>query len=89
MRATTLTKAIILTKADRAPGQYKGQGVYCGLSTASEVFPFCTTKPYSYLCNYNAIFSYTDKREVFQQEYSQYPILPSLHFWFLVNGNVV
>ena len=27
-------------------GQYDGQGVYCGLSTASEVFLIFTTKIY-------------------------------------------
>ena len=60
-------------------GQYDGQGVYCGLSTASEVFIF-TTQQYLYLCDYHAIVSYIDKREVLQQEYSQPLILPSLHF---------
>ena len=43
-------------KADRAAGcQYDGQGVYCCLSTASEVFLISTTQPYSCLCYYNAI----------------------------------
>ena len=37
MRVTILLEAIILTKA------HNGQGVYCGLSTASEVF-FMFTK---------------------------------------------
>ena len=32
-------------------------------------------------------FSYLDKREVLQQEYSQPPILPSPHFWWVVNVN--
>ena len=31
-----------------------GQGVYCDLSTASEVFVIFTTQLYSYLCTYNA-----------------------------------
>ena len=33
-------------------------------------------------------FSYLDKRDVFQQEYSQPPILPSPHFRWVVNGPV-
>ena len=32
-----------------------GQGVYCDLSIASEVFLIFTTKLYSCLCTYNAI----------------------------------
>ena len=58
---------------DRGPidlGKYDGLGEYCGLITASEVFLIFTTQLYSYLINYNAIFSYTDKREALQQEYS-------------------
>ena len=39
------------------------------------------------LCNYNAIFSYIDKREVLQQEYSQPGIVPSPHFRWVVMGN--
>ena len=35
--------------------QYDDQGVYCGLSTASEMFLIFTTQLYSFLCNYNAI----------------------------------
>ena len=31
-------------------------------------------------------FSYLDKREVLQQEYSQPPILPSPHFRWVVKG---
>ena len=36
-------------------GQYDGQGMYCGPSTASEVFLILTNQLYSGLCNYNAI----------------------------------
>ena len=35
--------------------QYNGQGVFCGLSTASEVFLIFTIQPYSCLCSYNAM----------------------------------
>ena len=38
MRATILPQDIIPTKAQYGCGQYGGKGVYCGLSTASEVF---------------------------------------------------
>ena len=34
---------------------YDGQGVYCGLITASEVFLIFTTQLYSCLCSCNAI----------------------------------
>ena len=36
-------------------GQYYGQGAYCNLSTASEVFPILTTQLYPCLCKCNAI----------------------------------
>ena len=45
MRATVLPYAIIQTKVF---GQYDGQGVYCGLSTASEMFLISTTQLYKY-----------------------------------------
>ena len=32
-------------------------------------------------------FSYLDAREVLQQEYSQPPMLPSPHFWWVVKAN--
>ena len=44
-------------------GQYDGQWVYCGLSTASEVLLIFATKVYSCLCNYDAIVSYIDKEK--------------------------
>ena len=53
MRATILPKAMVLTKAR---GQYDGQGVYCGLITASDVFLIFTTQLYACLCNNNATF---------------------------------
>ena len=43
-------------------GQYNGQGVYCGLSTVSEVFLFFNTQLYTYSWNYNAI-SFTSLQE--------------------------
>ena len=68
MRATILPEAIILTTARRASFSMMALGC---------IF---NTQPYSYLCNYDTIFSYTDKREVLQQEYSQpqyFPLLTS------------
>ena len=50
------------------------QWQYCGLSTASEVFLIFNTQ----------LYSYVDKREVLQQEYSQPPTLPSHHFRWVV-----
>ena len=52
------------------------------------MFLIFTTQLYSCLFNYVAIFSYIDKREVLQQEYSQPPILPSPHFRWVVNDNI-
>ena len=49
------------------------------------MFLIFTTQLYSCLCNCDAIFSYIDKREVLQQEYSQPPILPSPHLRWVVN----
>ena len=51
MRATILPWAMILTKAHRAAVSmnYDGQEVYCGLSTASEVFLIFTTQLYHFL----------------------------------------
>ena len=65
MRATILPWAVV---------PYDGKGVYCGPSTASEVFLIFTTQLYSWACNYDEIFSYIGKREVLQQDYnnSQY-----------------
>ena len=54
MRVIILPYTIVNT--DQGPydcGRYNGQGVCCGLSTASEVFLIFTTQLYS--CNYNAI----------------------------------
>ena len=53
MRATILPWAMMLIKAHRE--QSDGQGVYCGMSTDSEVFLDFTTQLYTCLCNYNAI----------------------------------
>ena len=43
MRTTILPSTFILNKGR---GQYYGQGKYCGLSTASEVFLIFTTQLY-------------------------------------------
>ena len=47
----------IRNRGPYSSAQYDGQGVYCGLNTASdsEVFPISTTQLYSCLCKYNAI----------------------------------
>ena len=34
-------------------------------------------------------FSYLDKREVLQQEYSQPQILPSPYYWWVVNEHIL
>ena len=55
MRTTLLPCVIILIKAHSAAVMCDGQGVYYGLSTASEVFLIFTTQLYSCLGNHNAI----------------------------------
>ena len=60
--------------------QYDGQGVYCGLSNAFEVFLIFTTQPYQYL---SVLFLFTpvsDEPEVFLPKYSQTAILHAAHF---------
>ena len=47
-------------------GQYDGQGMYCGLSTASEVFLIFNNQLYSWLCNYNAIVFISWQRDAMQ-----------------------
>ena len=42
-------------------GQYNGQGVYCGLSTASGVFPIFTTQLYQYFSVFFLFALFCDK----------------------------
>ena len=48
-------RVTILLQGPEGHSQYDGQGVYCGLSTAFEVFLIFTTQLYWCLCNYNSI----------------------------------
>ena len=59
MRATILPNAHVLTEAGR-----DGVSMLAKRCTASEVFLIFTTQLCSNLCNYNAICSYSDKRQV-------------------------
>ena len=66
--------------------QYDGQGVYCGASTASEVFLIFTTQLYQYL---SVIFLFGlayDDPEVFLPKYSQTAILHAVHFLQVVKA---
>ena len=84
MRITILPLAIILTKAHRTAVSMMAKG-----SIVARVLPlkcFLFLLP-NYIHGYAIImqyFSYLDKREVLQQEYSQPTILPSLHLWWVV-----
>ena len=82
MRATIIPHAIILTKAR---GQYNGQGVCCGLSTAFEVFLIFTTQLYQYFSVFSVFPLFSDEPEVFLPKYSQIAILYAAHFRRLVN----
>ena len=68
-------------------GRYDGQGVYCGLSTASEMFIYFTTQ----LCQYFSVFFLfalvSDEPEVFLPKYSPTTILHAAHFWRVTNEN--
>ena len=59
MRATILPYAVILAKVHRAAPSMMANGVYCSLSTGSEVFLNFTTQLYPCVCHYNL-----DKGEV-------------------------
>ena len=59
--------------------QYDGQGVYYGLSTASEVFLIFTTQLYQYLSVYFLFALVSDEPEVFLPKYSQTAILHAAH----------
>ena len=76
MRATILPRAIVLTKT----GQYDGRGVYCGLSTASEMFLIFTTQLYQFLCVFSLFAHFSDEPEVFLPKHSQMAILHAAHF---------
>ena len=82
MRATMLPKAVILTKVHRAAVsiRYNGQGVYCGLSTASEVFLIFTTRLYQYSSVFSLFALFSEEPEVFLPKYSQTAILHAAHF---------
>ena len=70
-------------------GQYNSQGVYRGLSTASEVFLIFTTQ----LCQYSIVFFLftlvSDEPEVFLPKYSQTAILHAAHFQGVMNSSYI
>ena len=59
--------------------------MYCGLSTASEVFLIFTTQLYQYFSDFFLFELFSDKPEVFLPKYSQTAILHVAHFWRVVN----
>ena len=67
-------------------GQYNGQGVYCGLSIASEVFLIFTTQLYQKSSVFFPYALFTDEPEVFLPKYPQTAILHAAHFRRVVNG---
>ena len=88
MRVTILPKAIILTKAHRAAVSMIAncrQGVYCGLSSASEVFLVFITQLYQYFSAYFLFALFSDEPEVFLPKYSQTAILHAPRFQMVVN----
>ena len=69
-------------------GQYNGQWVYCGLSTACEVFIIFTTQLYQYFSVFFLFALFSDEPEVFLPEYYQTAILHAAHFWRVVRPGV-
>ena len=70
------TRSIILTLGI---GQYHGQGVYCGLSTASKMFLIFTTQVYKHFRVFLFLLV-SDEPEVFLPKYSQTAIPHAAHF---------
>ena len=54
--------------------------MYCGLSTASEVFLIVTTQLYQYFSVFFLVALFLDEPEVFLSKYSQTTILHAAHF---------
>ena len=67
---------------------HDGQGVYWGMSTASETFLTFTTELYSCLRIIMHYFLYVDKEGSIATG-TQPPLLPSRHFWWVVNRKIV
>ena len=61
-------------------GQYDGQGVHCGESTASEVFLTFTSELYQHLSVFLLFALFNDEPEVFFPKYSQTAIVHAAHF---------
>ena len=59
-------------------GEYDGQGLYCALSIAYEVFLFLLPNYIHVHANMMQEFLYLENQEVLKQEYSQPRILPLL-----------
>ena len=59
--------------------------MYCGLSTASEVFLIFTTQLYQYFGVYFVFVLFGDEPEVFLPKYSQTAIRHAAHFQRVVN----
>ena len=78
---------ILPNKAHRAMVSIMAKGVYCGLSTSSEVFLIFTTQLYQYVTVF-FLFALSDEPEVFLPEYSQTAILLAAHFWRVVKGEI-
>ena len=65
---------------------YNGQGVYCGLRTASEVFLTFLLPKYTNIlvCSFY-LHLFSEEPEVFLSKYSQTGILHAAHFRRVVN----
>ena len=68
--------------------QYNGQGEYCGLSTASELFLIFTIQLCHFFSVYFLFALVSDEPEVFLPEYSHTAILYAAHFQRVVKALV-
>ena len=84
MRVTILPLAIILTKAHRAMVSIMAKGCLAACVLPLSFFLFLLPNYIHFYAIIMQMFSYLDKRGVFQQEYFQPPILPSPHFRWVV-----
>ena len=69
-----------IDQGPKNPGQCDGQAVYCGLSTASEVFLIFTIQLYQFFVRF-FLFGLFSEPEVFCPKYTQTAILHAAHFW--------
>ena len=81
LRNTETPLGLHTDQGPQGRSQYDDQGVYCGPSTASELFLIFTTQLYQYLsCCFFLFALVSDEPEVFLPKYSHAAILHAAQF---------